>query len=371
MSEATVLGFDVLAAVRDERAAHTWAPLPLTLLGAAPPEPPTMGGLVYPGRVHVWSGEPESMKSLAALAIAADEVRAGRSVLWLDHENGPRETLARLHALGLTDEEVGRGFLYLAPVEALTPASTGYLAAVVEEHRPVLVVVDSYTASLALHGCDDNRGVEIERHAREVLRPLRATEAAVVLLDHVTKNPANRGRYSIASERKVGGADVHLSFEVASAFGRGRRGVVHVLTQKDRPAWLNRPRAAALEFTSDAETGAIDFRVVAPSDQHDVGSFRPTVVMERVSRFVEQQAEPVSRNVIEKAGLGKAATVRHAVGFLLMDGFLRETEGRRNSRPVESVRPYREGDLVPTSSLDEAPTSSLTSSRQEPLSDAL
>ena len=41
---------------------HSWQPV--DLLGAAlnPPAPPSIEGIVYPGRRHVFSGEPESGK---------------------------------------------------------------------------------------------------------------------------------------------------------------------------------------------------------------------------------------------------------------------------------------------------------------------
>lgn len=364
MSEAVVVDWSTApmrprAARRPEVAPHGWAPVALVKLGADPPEPPTIGpGLVYPDRVHVWSGEPESLKSLAALAVAAEEIRAGHCVLYLDHENGPRETLARLRALGLDDAEVEARLVYLAPSEPLTPERAVELAELVAVRRPTLVVVDSYTGSLALHGCDDHRGVEVERHTREVLRPLRASGAAVVLLDHVTKSRETRGRYSIGSERKVGAGEVHLGFEVVSPFGRGRRGVVQLHTHKDRPAYLTRPRAASLEFTSDRASGAIGFRILAASDPDEDGDgFRPTFLMERVSRWLEERGEPVSRNALDRARLGNHEYVRQAVGFLVLDGYASESKGARGAILTASVRPYRQGDPEPSTDLDLAPTS--------------
>ena len=63
---------------------HSWVALDLAKLGAHKPEPPAIGGLLYPGRRHVFSGEAEAGKSWLLLAVAADEIREGRGVVWVD-----------------------------------------------------------------------------------------------------------------------------------------------------------------------------------------------------------------------------------------------------------------------------------------------
>ena len=43
-----------------------------------------------------------------------------------------------------------------------------------------------------------------------------------------------RGAFAIGSERKVGGVDVHLCFEVVLPIKRGGRGLYKIVTHKDR-----------------------------------------------------------------------------------------------------------------------------------------
>ncbi|MEZ5099576.1 MAG: DnaB-like helicase N-terminal domain-containing protein [Thermoleophilia bacterium] len=57
---------------------------------------PVIGELLYPGRTHVWSGEPESLKSMLALVVCAQQMRAGHSVLWIDLEMNAGDVLDRL-----------------------------------------------------------------------------------------------------------------------------------------------------------------------------------------------------------------------------------------------------------------------------------
>jgi hypothetical protein len=324
--------------------AHSWKPIDLLAFADAPPEPPTISGLVYPERRHVFSGEPETLKTWAADVLAVEEIRAGREVDYIDLEMSARETTARLRALGLTDEEFGH-FIYLAPSEPVTDvgiaADVQSLLSVV---RPSLVVIDAFTGALELHGHDPNSGVEVERFYRTVVKPFQLHGAAVVLLDHVTKNSAARGKYSIASERKLGGADVHLGFELVRPFGRGKTGLARIVTNKDRPGHLPRPKAAELELTSDPETGHISWQI-RPAETVDAEhQFRPTGLMEKVSRYVAAHVDELpSRNSVEENVKGRREYVRQAVDVLLAEGFLGEQEGPRNARLLSSIKPFKEG----------------------------
>lgn len=72
----------------------SWGPLNLANLPDREPVRPTIGsgGIIYPGARHLFSGEPESAKTIAAYAIALNAIRAGRSVALLDFESGPIAT---------------------------------------------------------------------------------------------------------------------------------------------------------------------------------------------------------------------------------------------------------------------------------------
>ena len=279
---------------------HSWTAVDLLALNAEPPAPPTIGGLVYPGHRHVFSGEPESLKTWAALVLAAGELAEGRAVAWVDFETGNRAMLARLRDLGLDDEAIRR-FLYVSPNEAMAGATiVRDLHEMLAEFRPSLVVVDAFTGALELQGLDPNKGVEVERFYRTVVKPLQEFDAAALLLDHVVKNKEARGKFSIGAERKLGGSDVHLGFEVVQPFSRGRVGRVKITTHKDRPGYLPRPRAAELELVSDGDTGRVTWAWhIAEDNAGSDTEFFPTVLMERVSRWLEEQTDPVSRSDIE------------------------------------------------------------------------
>src|SRR5829696_2458463 len=109
-----------------ERAPTSWAPVDLAAaLAGEDVEPPVLWErtdgvrLIYAGRVHWFQGESESCKSWAAQRITADELGAGRDVLYIDFEDDDRGIVARLRALGATDADIARHLTYLRPDEPL------------------------------------------------------------------------------------------------------------------------------------------------------------------------------------------------------------------------------------------------------------
>jgi hypothetical protein len=318
-------------------------PLDLLKVAAEPPDPPTIGGLLYPGCRAIFSGEPETLKTWAALILAVMEIIAGGTVLYVDLEMSAREHLARLRDLGLTDEQIGR-FLYIAPAEPVTSSRVaGDVAGLLTSQKPSLVVFDSFTGALDVHGFDPDKGVQVERFYRTVVRPFQDHGAAVVLLDHVTKARDTRARYSIASERKLGGADVHLGFEIVRPFGRGKSGLAKIKTHKDRPGYLPRPVAAELELTSDDSDGRVSWEIKMSEAGDSREAFRPTVLMERVSRYVGNcKGERQSRNQVEKAVKGQGHALRRAIDCLVDEGFFTEEAGPKGARLLGFVKPYTE-----------------------------
>lgn len=303
--------------------------------------------LIYPGGRHVWSGAPGSGKSLIAAWVALNFIRTGDPVLWLDFEQGPYRTRERLREFGATDQDFA-DFLY---VEPQTRADEDEISDIVARYQPALVVIDAAAGAFDVHGLDDNKRAEVERFASLVLQPFADRGVATLVLDHVVKASEQRGRWAIGSERKIGGADVHLGFDVpeTTPIARGRTGIVKVSTRKDRDGWLRAPILGTFELVSDPDTGRITCRLNEPG----VGDgWKPTALMERVSRYLEQH-DDVSRTQIEKAGLGKRAEyIRVAIDQLITDGYASETLGPRDARLTRSLKPFRDtpSDPVPFSS---------------------
>jgi len=227
----------------------TWQPLNLAHLEERPPILPNLGGLglVYPGKRHVFSGPPESAKTIFAYIAAIETVRQGGTVLLIDFEMGQWDARDRLRELGATDDDLER----IGYVEPEAPATKEIVAELVETWKPTLVVIDAAAGAFDLQGLDDNKRADVERFASVYVRLFFLHDIATIVLDHVVKDPRSRNGFVIGSERKVGGADVHLGFEPVKLLYRGGRGVYRIVTRKDRSGHLPRPTAAKLELVSN------------------------------------------------------------------------------------------------------------------------
>jgi hypothetical protein len=220
------------------------------------------------------------------------------------------------------------------------------------EREPGLVIIDAAAGAYDLQQLDDSKRGDVERFASVYVRPFWRSGIATLTIDHVVKNVEARGNYAIGSERKAGGTDVHLGFTVLSPIKRGSSGKYQITTHKDRGGFHKRGKLATFELTSDPETHHFTWAFMATAQTDDEHPFRPTHIMEKVSRFLELQPDVVSRSTIEKAGLGKTDYVRLALDLLHSEGFIEQAPfvvGK--ARNVELVRAYREDsdDLAPTS----------------------
>lgn len=317
----------------------SWRPIDLLTVGDGPSVLPTIGGLFYPGHRHVVMGEPESVKSWISLCIAADEVKRGEHVFCFDFESSPRDILGRLRDLRLTDGELER-FHYIQPSEPLS----GDLAGLARESKPSLCIVDAMIGALSLHGLDPNQAVDVESLHRHLIDPLASSGAAVVIIDHVAKDKERRGRFATGSERKIGRVDVALSVTMVSPFGRGRTARAVVTTMKDRPGCLLRPKAAEVELRSDPGSGKVTWSISFGGSESEGGSFRPTVLMQRVSEFLQAQSEAVTQSHVEASVYGQAKALRLATATLVDEGYVAQENGARGAKLLSSKRPYPGGD---------------------------
>lgn len=327
---------------------NTWQPANLLELAANPPAPPTIGGILYPGKRTVLSGETESMKTWLALILCKAELDINLTVAWVDLDAmGPGALLERLQLLGVDDQAIGERFLYYQPSEMLDPAKLTAVTATITERGVRLFVIDAFNPILGLHGLNPNDTPDIETFWRTIADPICQAGAAPTLLDHVVKNADNRGKYAYGSERKASGVDgVHLGFRLLEPLTKGGRGRSLLTVHKDRPGYLPRPTLGRLVITSEGDT--ITYKI-EPDISHDQGGFRPTVLMEKISRTLETEPEPVNQKWVTDNITGNTEAKITALKKLSEDGYLAQQPGPRNATLYRSVRAYREADDHPDS----------------------
>ena len=322
----------------------SWTPIKLTSLPDKPPIQPTLGssGLIYPGKRHVFTGPPESAKTLAAYAILIQVVREpDHTGILIDFEMGAYDARQRLRELGATDHELDR-IDYLEPDEPATPDRISRLV----DLNPAIVVIDAALGAYSLQGLDDSNRGDVEKLSRLYVSSFWRAGIATIVIDHVVKDAEQRGRYAIGSERKLGGADVSLGFETITAISRGTSGRYKIVTHKDRGGYLKRGHVADLNLASDAATHVITTSFTTPDTPAptDAG-FRFDVKMEQVSKKLEQLSEPVSGNDLYTIIGGNKQAFLSAVEDLITHEYARRISGPKS--PIEFVKPFRRNQVVP------------------------
>lgn len=268
--------------------------------------------LLYPGKVHSLAGEPGGGKSWIALAAVAETINAGGTALYIDYEDSPDAFATRLLALGLTPAQISTQVTYVRPTGPLTVTDEQRLAAM----QFTLVVIDSAGESLAVEGESPNDDDAVARWFRLLPRPLAHNGAAVLVIDHVTKNADTRGLWAIGSQRKMAALDgAAYALEVRVAPTKEQTGYMSIICAKDRHGTHQRGRVVAqVEVTAGTDVNVI---LTAPDP-----NAMPTTHMERVSEWLEQHG-PASSNQVNDNVTGKKDVILKALRSLEELGHVR------------------------------------------------
>lgn len=340
---------------------HTsWWPIDLAELFSGDHQPPTPAlferddgqPLLYAGKCHAFNGESESGKSWAALIACVQAIKAGGHVLYLDFEDTADTVVTRLLALGAKPAQVLERFHYAQPHEPVftkggrfTPANAD-LADTLERWAPTLAVIDGVTEAMTMHGLSLIDNAEYATFHGALPKRLALAGAAVVQIDHVTKDRENRGRWAIGAQHKLAAMDgAVFSFAVAKPFGLGRHGITKMSIEKDRPGALRQhakgKRIADLHLESDTDTHALGWRIETPDTaEGDDGTLRPSVIMERISRHLDEFPQGLTKRSIRTSVSGGNDMIDLAVDLLVDGGFVTVDKVGQSHLHV-NARPYR------------------------------
>jgi hypothetical protein len=247
----------MLDSLDDPPPPSTWAALDLSayLEADADDEKPTIcllpsgKALFYDAAVNGVAGEPAAGKSWVAFLAAAQEMRQGHPVAFVDLEDTPRRTVRRLYAVGASRDEVSRLFRYVRPEESYNQLSRDALDAVTDGVR--LVVIDSTGEALSLQGAKSNADEDVTAWFTALPKHLAKRGLCVLLLDHVAK--VEGGRWPIGSQRKLAAiSGVQYTLGLGKAFSRDEPGWSELIVSKDRHGtYYQGEKPALLEVLAD------------------------------------------------------------------------------------------------------------------------
>ena len=339
---------------------RSWRPVDLTaiLAGTSPPAMPTVGrrddgaGLFYPGRTHIVAAEAEAGKTWLALAAIAVELNDGHTCVFIDFEDDAAATVGRLVTMGVGRHALGpERFAYIRPDDPLDLyGNKADLVQVLGDLKPALVVLDGVTEAMTMHGLELRDNSDVARFARMLPRWIASRGPAAVALDHVVKDREGRNGHALGGVHKLNAVDGAMYvLEPRDPFGIGLPGRSRLLVKKDRPGQLRRrarPAHDGLFWYADLVIDShgdefADVSVPPPPEQPDE-PWVPTEIMTRLSQVLAATPGGLSKNGVEGAIRGKAATVRYALEKLIDGGYV-TVEPQGHAKVCKHARPYPDG----------------------------
>lgn len=338
---------------RDSASPSTWDPMDLgdivaglqdgSIEGLKPTVLPRSDGeyLFYSGCVNCVAGPPGVGKSMIILWACVCELLLGSTVVYIDYEDTPLSVVSRLLAMGCAGDVLAQRFVYIRPSEKYSVEAKARLEGLVRERRPTLVVIDSTGESLALDGFRPNEDDQIVHWLNNLPDPLADLGPAVVLIDHMAKNDRD-ARGPIGSQRKLSGlSGAQYIARSKRAFSKQQAGTVELVCTKDRPGGLH-PGEVEAVVTVTPSDGTIVLTVDAPTaTKTGTPDFRPTALMERVSRYVERTSPPPTQNKVVATLKGQKQALKTALQTLVAEGYIDVTEDGQSYLHTH-VKPYRQ-----------------------------
>lgn len=227
--------------------------------------------LIYPGRLHSIYGEPGHGKTWVSLFLVRERIEAGETVAYLDYDedDGGKSMAMRLLSLKVNPDLVSKHLRYLNP----QGMGTGQLAWLklkqqLKQWQPSLVVVDTMAPALVELGLNEKDNSEVGAwyaHARWLMRGIKP-QAALVIVDHVTKSGEGRGRWARGAGDKLGRLHAAYAVESTVPFSRTNPGHIRLIIAKDRGGEVGREgeAAAVVKFNPHNEGQNLDISVDVP-----------------------------------------------------------------------------------------------------------
>ena len=184
------------------------------------------------------------------------------------------------------------------------------LEEMIEDVRPVLVVVDTLAHLLRVRDLNDY--AEVLRRMQPLLAITRRSKAHLLFLHHSRKSGGSRGSEALGSTALTGIVDRTLSIK----WGEHYRGITS--TQRHGEP------LGDLVLRMDEETGIIE----TAGTKAEVAI---QTIGEEILAFLEEQEEPVMRQDIESQIEGRTEAIRGALKLLVEQGKIaRSGAGRKN-----------------------------------------
>lgn len=296
-------------------------------------------GLIYEGRVHSIYGESESGKSWIAQIATAELLKSDQKVIYIDFESDALDIVNRLKNLGVSRANLLQYFTYIRP-DGPRDVDDPYWQDILEPKSAILIVIDGVTESLTMWGGETKDNDAITRWMRIFPRTVAtASGAAVVLIDHITKNAETRGRFAIGGQAKLATIDgAAYLVEPLEALSPGRVGTLTMRVTKDRPGFIrkvsgmwrksDRTQEAAI-FTIDSTRAQIEYVIGVPLAEDEAEANKEFKKLREIAEFVNNFPGS-NRRIIQEGVQGSKETVGVGISDLLAGGWIQNRGNERS-----------------------------------------
>lgn len=341
-----------VAAAEDESERSTWWPIRnvTSIADLTPPEPPSIVcrtdglGLFYPGTINGVHGESGDGKSWLMQAGALQEMQRGVHVWYLDFESRYDKVTQRMDDLGADWDAIRPLWHYSSPSEPLVIKDKWTRGGIdlmegLDVFGPGFVVVDGVTEAMDLHGLNPLDNGDYAKFRRMLLVRIADAGACCTTIDHVNKDPDTRGGQAMGAQHKRAGmTGAVYDVRVSTPFARGKDGLLRLVCVKDREGYWPKGKTVAEAHATAGANGRLSIEFREPShDRGELAEFRPTGLMEKVSRYLEVEPDGASTRQIRREVPGKNVYIDKAIKALV-------DEGHIDPSTHAVVRPYRSAD---------------------------
>ena len=296
-------------------------------------------GLIYQGKVHSFYGESESGKSWVAQIATAECLNSDQKVIYIDFESDAIDIVNRLKCLGVSRANLLQYFSYIRP-DGPRDVNDAYWQEILEPDSATLVVIDGVTESLTMWGGETKDNDAITRWMRIFPRTVAsASGAAVVLIDHITKNSETRGRFAIGGQAKLATIDgAAYLVEPLEVLSPGRIGSLSLRVTKDRPGFIrkvsgmyrksDRTQEAAI-FTIDSTRAQMEYVIGVPLKEDEFESNKEFKKLKEVAEFIHNHPG-CTRRMVQDGVSGSKESIGGTIGDLVAGGWI-ENRGNEKS----------------------------------------
>jgi hypothetical protein len=296
-------------------------------------------GLIYEGRVHSIYGESESGKSWIAQIATAELLKSDQKVIYIDFESDALDIVNRLKNLGVSRANLLQYFTYIRP-DGPRDVDDPYWQDILEPKSATLIVIDGVTESLTMWGGETKDNDAITRWMRIFPRTVAtASGAAVVLIDHITKNAETRGRFAIGGQAKLATIDgAAYLVEPLEALSPGRVGTLTMRVTKDRPGFIrkvsgmwrksDRTQEAAI-FTIDSTRAQIEYVIGVPLAEDEAEANKEFKKLREIAEFINYFPGS-NRRIIQEGVQGSKETVGIGISDLIAGGWIQNRGNERS-----------------------------------------